>query len=54
MEDPTKDLVSGNDNLTDKEVCSVNVAEVTGLVSNVVITIRDIYATLATLTGRGN
>lgn len=47
MEDPTKDLVSGNDNLTDKEVCSVNVAEVTGLVSNVVITIRDIYATLA-------
>ena len=28
-------------------MCSVNIAEVTGLVSNVVIAIRDIYATLA-------
>lgn len=47
MEDPTKDLVSGDDNLTDKEVCSANVAEVTRLVSNVVIAIRDVYEALA-------
>ncbi len=47
MEDSTKDLVPSDDNLTDKEMCSANIAEVTGLVSNVVVAIRDVYEALA-------
>ena len=46
MEDSTKDLVPSDDNLTDKEMCSANIAEVTGLVSNVVVAIRDVYEAL--------